>query len=47
MTYVWAVVAAVSFLVAAFVGGILVGRKNPKKVEKVVGIAKDPMSVVK
>lgn len=34
-------------LVAAFIAGILVGRKNAKKVEKIVSLSKDPTQVLK
>lgn len=47
MTYVIGLVGFAFLLVAAFIAGILVGRKHAKEVEKVVGLAKDPTSVLK
>jgi hypothetical protein len=34
-------------LVAAFGAGVLVGRKNPKKVESVIAAVKNPKDAVK
>lgn len=40
-------IVAVVCLLAGFVGGVLVGRKNRAKVEQAVALAKDPTSVLK